>query len=279
LFQIHILRIKCEPLAQADFLKSPSNSATIITKSIRAKPTSIVGRGSEWHVGNIDLIDPHGIAFAMGRTTAVTTPRFDSSSRDFIEEEVMRAPYTIGIFDQETQACGIIKKSGVSQSAREIANKLEILLNSTQIPSDANMSISVDPLWNPSSFIDAIRTADEIVKFSFTASRPNPADVNRLIQRPAEEFTQEVGGEKTTVSVEGENLEKGILEEVTKAVAAVGEDASASIREEPGKRAKRFHLAGNTLTDEVEAETQSSLLEQMLNVTKRAYHSVRERLE
>jgi hypothetical protein len=240
-----------------------------------AKPTADVGRGSEWHLGNIETVSPEGIGFAMGRTMAVKSPQFDSVSHDFMEEEAMRAPFTIGVFDQRHQACGIIRKAGVSQSSSEIASKLASLLNAAPYARESNMRIFVDPIIDPVGFLEAIRSASSVTRFSFTASRPNPADVNRLIQRPAEEFTQAAGGDRTRIEVEGENLDKEIIEDLTKAVAAVGETAAANVRPEPHARTKRVYLGGNPVVEPVDAGASNTLFGAILGQTREAYDRIR----
>lgn len=125
------------------------------------------------------------------------------------------------------------------------------------------------------TFIDAIRTAQAVTRFSFTASRPNPPDVNRLIQRPAEEFTQAAGGERTRVEVEGEDLDRELIEEVSKAVAAVGETAAANIRREAGVRTKRIYLTGNPVVEPVDADKSESILSAILSQSREAYDRVR----
>lgn len=275
MFYIHVLRVKCEPLAQADFLRSAREPTDIITRSFLAKPTADVGRGSEWHLGNIETVSPEGIGFAMGRTMAVKSSRFDNISHDFLEEDAMRAPFTIGVFDQRHQACGIMRKSGVSQSSNEIASKLASLLNAAPFARDSNMLIQVDPIIDPVGFLEAIRAASSVTRFSFTASRPNPADVNRLIQRPAEEFTQAVGGERTNVEVEGEDLNKEVIEDLTKAVASVGETAAANVRPEPGARTKRIHLGGNAVIEAVNVSQSGNIFGEILSQTREAYDRIR----
>lgn len=272
---IHLLRIKCEPLEHADFLAKSLNSVDVISKSLMAKPTADVGRGSEWHVGNVGSLPDDGVSFAMGRTAMVTTPRFDEKTHDFLEEEGTRAPYTFGVFDTRHQACGVLRKPGVSQNAGQIAAKLEKLLNSTRYPRESNARIIVDPIWDPSSFIEAIFQADSVTRFSFFASRPNPHDVNALIQRPAEEFTMAAGGERTRVEVEGPNLDKDVIGDLAQAVAAVGEEASASIRPESEARTKRIHLSGNAVTEAVERDEAKGLLPRILEATRVAYDRVR----
>jgi hypothetical protein len=275
MFFIHVLRIKCEPLAQADFLAAPMSSVDVISRSIRAKPTSQVGRGAEWHLGNVEVVEPDGIGFAMGRTAFVKSPQFDEKTHDFLEEEVTRAPFTVGVFDQRHQVCGVVRKSGVSQSASEVAGKLATLLNSVPFARETNSVIVVDPVRDPATFIEALRNAQAITRFSFYASRPNPHDVDRLIQRPAEEFTQAAGGERTKVEVEGEGLNTDVLEELAKAVAAVGEIAAASVRPEERARTKRIYLSGNAVTEPVSDDNKRGLFQRILESTREGYDRIR----
>jgi hypothetical protein len=275
MFYIHVLRIKCESLSQGNFLSEERDPAEIIALSFRAKPTADVGRKSEWHIGNVEEVETAGIGFAMGRTQAVKSPQFDSVSHDFLEEEAMRAPFTIGVFDTELQTCGIIRKSGVSQSSSEIAGKLQILLNAAGVAAESNRQIFVDPIPDPMTFVDAIRRAEAVTRFTFTVRRPNPHDVDRLIQRPAEEFTQAAEGESTRVEVEGEALNKDLIEDVAAAVAAVGESAAANIRPEGGGRTKRIYLGGNPIVEPVEPGPSTAIFSAILAHARKAYARVR----
>lgn len=163
----------------------------------------------------------------------------------------------------------------MSQSSSEIASKLAALLNAATYARESNMRIVVDPILDPMGFLEAIRSAASVTRFSFTASRPNPADVNRLIQRPAEEFTQAAGGDRTRIEVEGENLDKDLIEDLTKAVAAVGETAAANVRPEEGARTKRVYLGGNAVVEPVEPGNSNTLLGAILNQTREAYDRIR----
>lgn len=275
MFNIHILRIKCEGLPQGDFLRETSDRIIVIGQSFEARPTADVGRGTEWHIGNVEAMKSGPVSFAMGRTQAVKTPQFDQATHNFLEEEAMRAPFTIGVFDPETQACGIIRKSGVSQSASEIAGKLARLLNAAPFARQSNSVIVVEPITDPVDFIEAIRQAAAVTRFSFTVSRPNPQDVNRLIQEPAKEFTKEAGGDRSKVEVEGDSLNKDLLEDVAKAVAADGQQAVASVRPEGGGPARRIQLSGNPVIERVEPGKSSSVFESILEGTRRAYYRIR----
>lgn len=276
MFWIHVLRIRCEPLQQGVLFAEPREPAEVITDAIRATPTADVGRGSEWHIGKPEDVAGGATGFKMGRSSAVTLPRYDSEKHDFYEAEVERAPYTLGVFDPGTQACGVVKKAGVSQNPTEIAAKLEKLLNASAHPEKAGVRIVVDPLTDPQGFIEQLRSATAVTRFSFTASFPNPFDVEALIQRPAEEFTKIAGGEKTKVEVEGDNLNEEVLEELARGVASTGDQASATVRQDGASRGKRIYLRGNPVQEAVEAEGPAQgVYEKIREAARAAYGRVR----
>lgn len=273
---IHLLRVRCEQNKQPDLFVKPREPSDVILDALHSTPQAPVARGAEWRIAKPEFVSGGGLGFKMGRTAALKVPQFDSVSRDFIEAEVQSAPYTFGVFDPETQACGIVKKTGVSLSAKEIATKLEKLLNSTSIPAMAGCQIVVDPIPDPDDFIKQLRSASEITKFRFTATFSNPFDVQRLIQKPAEEFTEAAGGEVTTVEVHGKNLNPELLEDLTRGVVSTGDEAAASVRQTANGRAKRIHLKGNPVQEPIEEQdTVKSLYAAVFVATRSAYNRVR----
>jgi len=275
MFHIHVLRVKCERLAQGDMLKSTDTPSRIIVRSIEKKPTADVGRGSKWHIGNVRRMDEGGVSFAMGRKQAVTVQQFDDDTHDFLEEEAMSAPFTLGVFDPDTQVCGVIRKSGVSQNTAEVARKLAALLNAAGYAHDANSEIVVEPMPDPEHFLQVIRRSKAVIRFSFTVSKPNPIDVDRLIQAPAKEFTDKVGGDRSKVETEGDELDKEVIEEVTNAVAADGEQAAATVRPKEGGPPRRVHLGGNPVIERIEPDPRSSALSAIFDGARSAYRRVR----
>lgn len=275
LFWIHILRVRCEPLQQGGLFAVSRDPSSVITDALMATPTAQVGRRSEWHIGRPESLAHDGIGFQMGRVQAVTSPQWDTEDHSFFEAESQRAPYTVGVYDQRHQACGIIKKSGVSQSSTEIAIKLERLLNATSFPEAAGCRIVVDPIKDPAHFVEQIRSASQVTKFSFTATFDNPFDVENLIQRPAEKFNKIAGGERTKVEVEGEDLNKDVLEELARGVASTGDQAAASVRSEGARRTKRIYLRGSPLVEPVEPDPAKSPFQTILSATREAYDRIR----
>ncbi len=77
---MHLLRVKCESLPQSDLLRRFDSPVAVLASAFREKPTSEVGRNSEWHIGNVESVGLDAIGFAIGRTAAVTSPKFDAKS-------------------------------------------------------------------------------------------------------------------------------------------------------------------------------------------------------
>lgn len=152
-------------------------------------------------------------------------------------------------------------------------------MNASGIPEEAGVQIVVDPIIDPEGFIEQMRGASAVTRFSFTASFPNPFDVEALIQRPAEAFTKAAGGERTKVEVEGENLNEELLEELARGVASTGDQASATIRPDAASRGKRIHLRGNPVQEPIEGDGPAKgVYETMKEAVQAAYHRVRNAL-
>jgi len=187
-----------------------------------------------------------------------------------------RPPFTVGVFDQRTQACAVVKKSGVSAKPSEIARKLEHILNSSGIPEKSGFEIKIEVLKDPIDFINQIKSCELVTKFSFSAKFENAHDVHQLIQAPAEKFNEIVQGDKTTVSVQGRSLNKDVVEEVTRAVASVGEEASATIKVPDSPRSKRVSLRGIPLLEAFNSEDdKSSPFKVMLESLRASYGRLR----
>lgn len=273
---IHLLRVRCEPNKQSGLFDRPRSPSDVIMDAIRSTPRALVGRGAEWRIVKPELIGANAIGFKMGRSAALKVPQYDDKAHDFVESEVQSAPYTFGVYDAETQACGIIKRTGVSLLASQISSKLEKILNSTDFPEQAGCTIQVDPISDPDDFIGQLRGAALVTKFRFTASFPNPFDVERLIQRPAELFTQAAGGDSTTVEVHGQNLDVDLLEELARGVASTGDEAAATVKSSDRARGKRIHLKGNPVQEPVEQERDpKSFYKSILSSTRAAYERIR----
>lgn len=254
---------------------SEREPAAVIFDSIMSTPTAQVRRGTEWHIAAPESLGDFSVGFQIGRVQSVNTPQFDDILKRFFESDSERAPYTWGVFDGATQTCGICRRSGVSLDPYEVGGKLQKLLNESGIPEKSNCSIVVDVVKDPENFIEIMRSAHQVRKFSFTTHFENAHDVQKLIQRPAQEFNDLVGADKTKVEVEGESLDKVILEDLTRSVASVGDDAAASIKSDEKSRAKRIFLKGTPLTIEINIQRIEELFSEARSAVSAAYRHLR----
>lgn len=124
-------------------------SSDIVAQAFLKRPTTRVPRGATWHIGNTTETMDRGLFFALGREAIVKAQHFDDGRREFREVEETQSPFTVGVYDRDTQATGILVKAGASLSAREVSNKLAILLNSSGISQKYNAEIVVDFIPDP----------------------------------------------------------------------------------------------------------------------------------
>ncbi len=272
---IHLFRCKAEPLPQLDAFKPSLLSSEIIAQSFLARPTAKVPRGSVWHIGNAVEIRDGGVFFALGREAVVKAEQFNEGTREFEEVEQAHAPFTIGVYDLRTQATGVLIRPRVSLSAREIATKLEVLLASTGIAGTHNTRVVVDPMPDPRGFIEILRTASRITRFEFDFSVPNPPDDEKYIQRPLKAYAQRVGALEGKASVKGPSLNAEELIELTRAVAAEGDQATANVEMKPGSGIEKRGLNHNPLREPVEAALHEGAGPAILRALRRAYDRMR----
>lgn len=272
---IHLMRCKAEPLPQMDAFKPKRPATEIVTESFMARPTTKVPRGAIWHIGNTVEIQGGGIFFALGREAILKKQQFNEGRREFEEVEQEQAPFTVGVYDPKTQAAGVLVRQGVSLSAREISTKLEVLLESTGIARNHNTRIVVDPISDPRGFIEILLTASRITRFEFDFSLPNPPDDERFIQRPLKEFGKRVGATEGKASLKGPSLDPEQLVELTRAVAAEGDEATANVEMLPGGGIERKGLTQNPVREPVEAELHEGTGPAILRAVRRAYRRIR----
>ena len=272
---IHLIRCKAEPLPQMDAFLPSKPSTEIVGESFLQRPTTKVPRGAVWHIGNTAVISGGGIFFALGREAVVKAQKFNEGTREFEEIEQNQAPFTVGVYDPMTQAAGVLIRPGVSLSAREIAKKLEILLESSLVARNHNTRIVVDPIPDPRGFIDILRSAFRITRYEFDFSLPNPPDDDKYIQRPLKDFGMRIGATDGKASLKGPSLDAEELVELTRAVAAEGDEATANVEMVSGGGIERKGLNLNPVKEPVEASLHEGTAHAILRAVRKAYSNVR----
>lgn len=273
---LHVFRVRGEQFEQADLFEGDRVAKEVIADSLLQMPAGEIGGGSEWHIAAAQQISGGAILFQIGRVQQVSNPQYDDVTKKFYEADGERAPYAYGVYDRETQACVIEKKSQVSGKAIEIGSKLEKLINIPQSASESGFRLVVDELRDPDGFIEQVKRAYKVKRFSFDAEFENPHDVGKLIHRPAEKYNELIGGVKTKVETRGDALDKSVVEDMARSAASVGDPASATIIDEPEAKPKTVYLRGTPLLEVFEfPDALGNLGSAMLAALRSAYARIR----
>lgn len=276
LFRVKVIRPSQRSIFDRD--ESPSE---LISAAILEKPSGELWRGYYWHIGNITRIDRHGSYFALGRTTSSIFERYDPDRRDFVEEEFETAPYTHVLIDTHLAVCAIAKKSKLSPTTVGIARQLGRLLAKSRTARERDISFELPEIKDPEDFIEHIRRAYAIRRFSLTFSPPNPFDVDQDYHAPMEKLLKETYGDDGKTSISGESLNPEVLEALARSTAASGNDAEAKIQFEHGQKPILKRLRGNPATIEKESvdsgEEKHGLLATLRALYDRIRHPSQER--
>jgi hypothetical protein len=252
--------------------ESPSE---LIRTAIMEKPSGELRRGYYWHIGNVISIDSAGLYFALGRTTSGYVERYDSNRRDFVEEEFETAPYTHVLLDTNLQVSAIAKKPKLAPTTTGIARQLARLLGASRAALDRQISFELAEIKDPEDFIENIRRAYAIKRFSVTFSPPNPFDVEQDFHAPMENLLRESYGDNGKTSVSGQNLNPELLENLARSTAATGDDAEAKIQFEQDQKPILKKLRGNPAVIDQENVDSNEDKISLLSRLRALYNSIR----
>lgn len=246
----------------------------VLRSVLLSKPSKELRKGHVWHIGNVYELDEESIYFALGRTTTSIVERYDKVGQNFIEEDFETSPYTHAILDLRFQLLAIAGKSRLSPTARGIARQFERLANASPVIVNSKRKIEIAEIKDPETFISHIRNAYSVVFFSMDFGEPNPWDVNKDFQQPMQSLLQETSGVKGRTSISGVDLDRDILEELTRAAASAGNSAKAIVKSSKTAKGMTKHLRANPVTIN-EEELKEDSLQQILNRIREAYLKLR----
>ncbi|WP_323012266.1 hypothetical protein [Castellaniella sp.] len=240
-----LFRVKMVRPHQASFLHDELTPRDILLQAILEKPSSELRKGYHWHIGNIQMFDQFTGYFAAGRTTTSTIEKFDEETSNFVEEELEASPYTHCVFDAAIGFLGIAKKPNLSQTTKGIAARLEQLLSRSLVVVKNEIAVEIRPIPDPDGFLKAIETAFKVFTFSATFRGPNPFDADEHFQKPLSVYLNAAEGIKGRTTISGTDLNRRVLQEVTRSTAATGNEASARIQKSKGQKAVTVNLKGD----------------------------------
>lgn len=268
LFRVKFVKPRQAPLFGGDI--TPRDA---FLGALESRPSGELRLGHVWHIGNIRYFSRTTGYFAVGRTTNATIEKFNEDTGDFVEEEQETSPYTHCVFDADIGFIGIAKKSSLSQTAKGVANRIEQLLARTPVVSDYGLSVEIPPIPDPEGFIRALQTAYRVSRFTATFRGPNPFDADEHFQKPLSVYLASANGNKGKAQIHGDDLNRDVLQAVTRSTAATGNEASARITKSRSQKPITVNLRGDPVKKRYdEAE---HVPEVVLSDLTNLYHRVR----
>ena len=240
-----LFRIKMVRPHQTSFLHDELSPRDLLLQAILDKPSSELRKGFHWHIGNVLKFSDFTGYFAAGRTTTSTIEKFDEETSNFVEEELEASPYTHCVFDAAIGFVGIAKKPNLSQTTKGIAARLEQLLSLATLVARNNVLVEIRPIPDPDGFLKAIETAFKVFTFSATFRGPNPFDADEHFQKPLSVYLNAAEGTKGKTTISGADLNRQVLQEVTRSTAATGNEASARIQKSKRQQPITVNLRGD----------------------------------
>lgn len=240
-----LFRVKFIKPNQKSFLHTDLTPGELFLKTLAERPSAELRKGYRWHIGNLKYFSETTGYFAIGRTTNSKIEVFDDQSGDFVEEELEESPYTHCVFNAEIGFVGIAKKMPLGQTAKGLAARIQQLLATGQAIAENEINVEIVPIPDPEGFIKILASAYRVFRFSATFRGPNPFDADAYFQRPLAVYLNAAGGDKGKTSIQGEDLDREVLQEVTRSTAATGNEASARIVKSRSQRPMTINLKGD----------------------------------
>jgi len=257
---IYLFRVKFIQ-SQAPALDFESISPQeMFVKAIMEKPIIETREGYSWRIGNVKNVNNQFGSFAVGRTMVTAIPHYDNESKDFTEEVSQTDPFTTVYFDTTLGLLGIKRNYQLSPTESSVANRIEELFAATHSVINTFYYVEVDSVKDPISFINKLRTAYAIKRFTVTFGGPNPFDADEHFHKPMSIYLQSAHGKDGKTTIDGENLNQDVLIQITQSVASTGNNAIARLQTASDEKVMSVSLRDNPakivispdLTDESE---------------------------
>lgn len=268
-----LFRAKFVRPSQTSFFNLDLTPREYFLRALLERPSAELRKGYTWHIGNLRNFSETTGYFAIGRTTNSTIEKFDDQSGNFIEEILEESPYTHCVFDARIGFVGIAKKSSLAQTSKGIAARIEQLLAATRVISENAISVEIDPIPDPEGFLRALASAYKVTRFSATFRGPNPFDADEHFQKPLSVYLSAANGSKGKALVQGEDLNREVLQDVTRSTAATGNEASARIIKTKAQKPITISLKGDPVKRRYDEE--DHVPEAVLTDLTNLYHRVR----
>ena len=268
-----LFRAKFIKPRQTSLLHTNLTPQELFLQALVERPSGELRKGYIWHIGNIEYFSDTTGYFAAGRTTNSTIDKFDDSTGNFVEEVLEESPYTHCVFDTHIGFIGIARRASLAPTAKGIASSIEKLLSMSRVITENDISVEIAPIPDPEDFLSALASAYRVTRFEATFRGPNPFDADEHFQKPLSVYISAANGEMGKAQIQGNDLNREVLQEVTRSTAATGNEASAKIIKSQAQKPITINLKGDPVKRSYNEEEHipKSVLADLTNL----YHRVR----
>lgn len=275
----YLYRVRLYPPQQGMLFSGQFDRLALLRAAIVSSPTVRLRKTIEWHVGNVEEIGEHAIYFRMGKTTRRIRGVFDSNRSEFLDQEIEDAPYSHIVLDRRLQVAIISRNTKLAPDARALGKRLSRLLGEARPIQEAGAVCEVVPIRDPKSFLQALKSAYVVRRFSVEILRPNPWDVDEDFIKPAEKSVESLNGERgqvTVVSGPSQDLDRDKLEPITRSAAASGVNVKMSYKEKQRSKTKIRSLRDSVVSVDLPVDDVNKNGASVLEALQSAYGAVRE---
>jgi len=245
IFDLYRIKLLEETQPTLPFDELGNDRSSLLKQVIDSEPEENDKR-QKWKLGKYSRIDSNAYHVKIGRNATAHRPTFKDG--DFLDQESENSPYTHIVIDTEIEVVAIAQRPELARKTSTIAAQFIKLISQSELIKMRKLDIQISAIPDPRTFLESISDAYAITTFSFTATRPNPFDANKYIQKPVQEVVKKTDGKEAKLTIKGDSLTSEVLEEITKAVAASGDNATAKIIPSKGTPPTSKHLSGSQAT-------------------------------
>ncbi|KLU27188.1 hypothetical protein EOS_05750 [Caballeronia mineralivorans PML1(12)] len=242
-----LFRVKFVSGPQHSLFRPNVDRPALFLAAVNEKPSAELRKGYLWHIGNVEAFSNSSGYFAIGRTTRSTIEKFDETAGNFVYEELEESPFTHCVFDTELSLLAVAKKTSLASDAKGIAMKVQQLLQVSDSVLEYDVKVEILPIPDPEGFLRMLADAYRVIRFSATFHGPNPFDADEHFQKPLSVYLQAADGIAGKAQIQGDNLNREVLTEVTRSTAATGNEASARIIKARAERPVTINLKGDPI--------------------------------
>ncbi|MEL5849008.1 MAG: hypothetical protein U7M05_06525, partial [Candidatus Igneacidithiobacillus chanchocoensis] len=139
---------------------------------LQKKPSYEIRKGQIWHIGNVADREDGGLVFAVGKTTKAGKEKYDEKSGDFLEVLDEESPFTYVFYASDIGALAIAQKRKLAPNSSIIAKNIEKILNANFYTIDNSISVKIEEIADPRSFVDQLYDAYAVVIFAMEFGEP-----------------------------------------------------------------------------------------------------------